>query len=47
MKDKQTIYIFGHKTPDTDSVAASMTLSYLKNKLGYNTEPVVLTPIND
>lgn len=47
MKNKKTIYIFGHKTPDTDSVAASLSLSYLKNKLGYNTTPAILTPIND
>ena len=26
-------FIFGHKKPDTDSVTASITLSYLKNKL--------------
>lgn len=47
MKDKKQIYIFGHKTPDTDSVTSSIALSYLKNKLGYNTIPAVLTPIND
>ncbi len=34
--------IFGHKNPDTDSVTAAITLSYLKNKLGFNTEPRVL-----
>ena len=27
-----TTYIFGHKTPDTDTVCASISLSYLKNK---------------
>ena len=42
----QKVYIFGHKKPDTDSVTAAITLSYLKNKLGYNTEPRVLGPIN-
>ena len=40
------IYIFGHKNPDTDSVCASIGLSYLKNKLGYNTIPAVLGSIN-
>ena len=40
------IYIFGHKNPDTDSVTSSIVLSYLKNKLGYNTEPRVLGDIN-
>lgn len=42
----QKVYIFGHKKPDTDSVTAAIALSYLKNKLGYNTEPRVLGPIN-
>lgn len=40
------IYIFGHKKPDTDSVTAAISLSYLKNKLGFNTEPRVLGNIN-
>ena len=42
----QTTYIFGHKIPDTDSVCASISLSYLKNKLGYKTEPRVLGNLN-
>ena len=41
------INIFGHKNPDTDSVCAAITLSYLKNKLGYNTVPRVLGEINE
>ena len=40
------IYIFGHRNPDTDSVCAAISLSYLKNKMGYNTIPVVLSSIN-
>ena len=40
------IRIFGHKNPDTDSVCASIALSFLKNKLGSNTEPRVLGDIN-
>lgn len=40
-------YIFGHQKPDTDSVCASITLSYLKNELGYNTVPKVLGHINN
>lgn len=39
-------YIFGHRNPDTDSVTAAITLSYLKNRLGYNTIPAVLSSIN-
>lgn len=42
----QTTYIFGHKIPDTDSVCASISLSYLKNKLGSKTEPRVLGTLN-
>lgn len=42
----QTIYIFGHKMPDTDTVCASISLSYLKNKQGLNTEPRVLGTLN-
>ncbi len=34
--------IFGHRNPDTDSVTAAITLSYLKNKLGMSSEPRVL-----
>ena len=30
----ESILIFGHKNPDTDSVCASISLSYLKNHLG-------------
>ena len=45
MEDK--IYIFGHKNPDTDSVCAAISLSYLKNKQGLNTEPRILSSIND
>lgn len=41
-----TTYIFGHKIPDTDSICASISLSYLKNKLGMKTEPRVLGSIN-
>ena len=42
----QTTYIFGHKVPDTDTVCASIALSYLKNKKGMKCEPRVLGSIN-
>ena len=42
----RTTYVFGHKIPDTDTVCASISLSYLKNKLGGKTEPRVLGPLN-
>ncbi len=41
------IAIFGHKNPDTDSVCGAISLSYLKNQLGFNTEPRVLGDINN
>ena len=41
------IYIFGHKNPDTDSVTASIALSYLKNKTRMKTTPRVLGDINN
>lgn len=44
--EENPIYIFGHKNPDTDSVCAAISLSYLKNKLGLNTTPCVLGNIN-
>ena len=40
------VYIFGHRNPDTDSVAAAISLSYLRNKMGYNTVPSVLSSTN-
>lgn len=39
-------YIFGHKNPDSDSVLSAIALSYLKNKLGEDTEPRILGNIN-
>lgn len=38
-------YIFGHQKPDTDSVTSAISLSYLKNQLGYHTEPRVIGDI--
>ncbi|MBQ6546968.1 MAG: putative manganese-dependent inorganic diphosphatase [Bacilli bacterium] len=39
-------YVFGHHNPDTDTVCGAISLSYLKNKLGMNTEPRVLDAIS-
>ena len=33
------IYIFGHTTPDSDSIVGAISLSYLKNQLGEDTTP--------
>ena len=46
MENNEKIYIFGHHNPDTDSVCGAISLSYLKNKLGYDTEPRVLDNIS-
>ncbi len=46
MKEKIT-YIFGHKNPDTDTICAAISLSYLKNKLGLNSIPATLGNINE
>ena len=42
----EKVYVFGHRNPDTDSVTAAITLSYLKRKQGINAIPVVLSSIN-
>ena len=44
---KEKVYIFGHKNPDTDSVCSAICLSYLKNQNGDNTEPRILSNINE
>ena len=44
---EEKIYIFGHKNPDTDSVCSAISLSYLKNALGENTEPRILSNLNE
>ncbi len=42
----ESVYVFGHRNPDTDSVTAAITLSYLKRKLGMNSTPVILSSVN-
>jgi len=43
---KDTILIFGHKSPDTDSICSAIAYSNLKNSLGLNTVPVRLGELN-
>ncbi|MBP7278798.1 MAG: inorganic diphosphatase, partial [Sedimentibacter sp.] len=38
--------IFGHKTPDTDSVCSSIALTHLKNKLNAPSKAYILGDIN-
>lgn len=40
------VYIFGHKSPDTDSVASAIALAYLRNKLGSKSIAKVIGPLN-
>ena len=40
------IFVIGHKNPDTDAVTGSISLSYLKYKLGVHAEPRILGAIN-
>ena len=42
----EKVYVFGHQNPDTDSVTAAISLSYLKNKIGMNCEARVLGHIS-
>jgi len=41
-----SIYIFGHTTPDSDSIIGAIALSYLKNQLGEETTPSKQGEIN-
>lgn len=43
--NKDITYVFGHKNPDTDSICAALSLSYLKNQLGMKTIPATLGKI--
>lgn len=42
----EKVYIFGHKKPDTDAVGGAIALSYLKEQMGFNAEPRILSEIN-
>lgn len=43
----EKIYVLGHKKPDTDSIAAAISLSNLKNELGIPAEPRTLGNLNN
>ncbi len=42
----EKVYIFGHRKPDTDSVASCIALAYLKQQLGMHAEARILSAIN-
>lgn len=46
MNKKDKVYVFGHRNPDTDSVTASISLAHLKQQLGIQAIPVVLSSTN-
>ena len=41
-----TIYVTGHKSPDSDTVGTSIAYAALLRSLGYDAVPVVLGPVN-
>jgi len=41
-----TVYVFGHKSPDSDAVCSAIALADLKTKLGTETTPVIQENIN-
>ncbi len=49
-KDKELLWkkilIFGHQNPDTDTICSAIAYADLKNKLGFNAEPVRLGQVN-
>ncbi|MFC0472981.1 manganese-dependent inorganic pyrophosphatase [Halalkalibacter kiskunsagensis] len=42
----EKVLIFGHKSPDTDTITSAIVYADLKNKIGVNAEPVRLGEIN-
>lgn len=43
---KDTIYVTGHKSPDTDSICSALSYAELKNKLGFNAKAVRLGEVS-
>lgn len=45
---KETVYVFGHQNPDTDSICSAISYSYLKNQIDsrYHYEAVGLKDVN-
>jgi manganese-dependent inorganic pyrophosphatase len=41
-----TIYVVGHKNPDTDTVCSAIAYAELKKALGFNAVPVIQGPVN-
>ncbi len=47
MEQQDTIYIFGHRNPDADSICAAIAYAELKRKLGYQAEARRLGEMNE
>ena len=43
---RETIYVTGHKNPDSDAIISSMAYAYLKQQLGYDAIAVRAGDIN-
>lgn len=43
---KETIYVTGHKSPDSDTVGSSIAYAALLRALGYDAVPALLGPVN-
>jgi len=41
-----TVYVVGHKSPDTDSVASAIAYAHLKKALGMDAKPAVQGDLN-
>ena len=42
-----TIFVTGHKSPDSDTICCSIAYAALMRKLGYDAKPVVLGRVNN
>ena len=46
LANKKTIYVTGHKNPDSDAIISAMAYAYLKQQLGYNAIAVRIGDLN-
>ena len=47
MSAEGTIYVIGHKSPDSDTVCSAMAWARLLNMLGYEAEAAITMPVNN
>ena len=45
--DGNTIYVIGHKSPDSDTVCSAIAYARFLNMLGYKAEPRITMPVNN